>query len=70
MNRDQSAGLEFTWRVGFPSAPSQQTGLGAEEKLDVALREDTLLVNETEWSATVAGRGSYRKCRLVRAGGQ
>jgi hypothetical protein len=32
---------------------SQESGLGAEKRLDGTVREDTLLVNETEWPAIV-----------------
>jgi hypothetical protein len=36
---------------------SQQTGLGAEKRLDRTVRKDIMSVNETKCRATVAGAG-------------
>src|ERR1035441_1484597 len=45
---------------------SQESGLGAEKRLEGTVRDDTMLVNETEWPGVVAGRMSYGKCRSMR----
>jgi hypothetical protein len=48
---------------------SQESSSGAAKRLDGNVREDTMLVNETEWPAMVAGRRSYGKCRFTREKG-
>lgn len=37
----------------------------AEKRLEGIVRKHKVLVNETEWSAMVAGRRSYGKCRFT-----
>ena len=43
---------------------SQQTGLGAEKRLEGTVRKDIMSVKETEWSRWSRGTKSYGKCRF------
>ena len=36
-----------------------------QKELDVTVKNDTMLVNETEWPAIVAGRMLYGECRIM-----
>jgi len=43
---------------------NQEVGVGAEKGFEGTVRKDKMLVNETEWTAMVAGCRSYGKCQL------
>ena len=44
---------------------SQEAGVGAVKRLEDTVRKDKMLVNETEWTAMVAGRRSYGNVRYI-----
>lgn len=46
-------------------SPRKEAGVEAEKRLEGIVRKHKVLVNETEWSAMVAGRRSYGKCRFT-----
>jgi hypothetical protein len=61
----EAEGHGYAIRLPANDSRSQEAGVGAGKRLEGTVREDTRLVNETEWPAMVCGRMSHGKYHLM-----